>query len=117
MSARVWSASRVLACYLLHGPGTCAPGSRVCELGAGCGGPGLALQARFACEVTLTDLPHALPMLRLNAALNASAARVRELRWGSASARQHVELGRFDVIIGSDLVRPAGSRKVTRRAA
>jgi predicted nicotinamide N-methyase len=51
----VWDASVVLAQYLLAQREELAlTGARVCELGAGCGVPGIAA-AKLGARVTLTD--------------------------------------------------------------
>ena len=90
----------------------------VIELGAGTGAVGLAFAAAAAargggspCRLTLTDLPPVLPLLRHNAALNASRVPVvtsLPLIWGDAdahaAARRAAGGTPYDVLIGSDLV-------------
>ncbi|XP_045449344.1 protein N-lysine methyltransferase METTL21D-like isoform X2 [Melitaea cinxia] len=68
----VWDASLVLAKYL-ETMCQCKPdflsGIRVLELGSGLGVVGLTA-ATLGAQVTLTDLPEALPLLRLNISEN-----------------------------------------------
>jgi len=103
---QVWDAARVLCCYLEQHEGVCK-GRKVLELGAGCGLIGI-LAARLGAEVTLTDTATVLPILRLNAELNASPSdapgglHVQELEWGM-DVRESFPRGQFDVIVGSDL--------------
>ena len=115
LGASLWFASRVLADYVLRGPSAVPPGSRVVEVGAGCGAPALVLAARAGCDATLTDLPQLLPLLRLNAAHNSLAAgggrppaAVAPLVWGDAAqaaalTREGGDGRPFDVVLGADV--------------
>ena len=110
VGAHLWFAARALIDYVApNGQGAVASGARVCELGAGCGGVGLALHTLSQCAVTLTDLPHILPLLRFNAAHVACAsparepARVAPLRWGDDHDLAALSPERFDVILGADI--------------
>ena len=75
------------------------------DLGSGTGAVGLAAAALGASSVVLIDLPHLLPLLRRNIALNGLAQTVSacELRWGddAASAALHPP---FDLVLASDVV-------------
>jgi len=96
----VWDAALVLTAYLSNLKGEFTPSTKVLELGSGTGICGLHLQRRFGCEVVVTDLPALLPLLERNRSLNhCSNVRVAELRWESEQS-----LGRFDYVLGSDLV-------------
>jgi len=80
--------------HLLTG-GLPTAATRICELGSGCGALGLALHfGNLGCEVTLTDLPQALPLLHLNACHNLE--RCREQR----AASQHSQLHESSIQIG-----------------
>ena len=115
LGASLWFASRVLADYVLRGPSAVPAGSRVVEVGAGCGAPALVLAARAGCDATLTDLPQLLPLLRLNAAHNSLAAgggrppaAVAPLVWGDAAqaaalTREGGDGRPFDVVLGADV--------------
>ena len=102
-----------------------SPGTRVCELGAGCGSVGLALNFKLGCDVTLTDVPEQLPLLHLNVGLNINLLSkeprpspwaekrstripsVSALTWGNAEEASSVLAAapgqRFDVILGCDI--------------
>jgi predicted nicotinamide N-methyase len=78
-------------------------GSRVLELGAGCGFVGLALAARGA-RVTLTDKATLVPLLELNASLARAAGCdvvVRALDW---AVPLPPDLPQFDLVVGCDLL-------------
>ncbi|KAK9831887.1 hypothetical protein WJX81_005587 [Elliptochloris bilobata] len=86
----IWECGAALAEYLTRhrGPGALR-GKRVLELGAGTGVVGLAA-ALLGAQVTMTDLPAAMPLLRHNAAALADAVAaaggsitVAELDWAS----------------------------------
>jgi len=106
VGAHLWFAARALTDYLL-GQGACAPGSRCCEVGAGCGGVGLVLHAKTNCSVKLTDMPHVVPLLRFNAAHVGPAhdmACVAPLEWSNETQLADVAQSRYDVVFGSDVV-------------
>jgi len=78
-------------------------GKRVLEVGAGLGLPGMCA-ASLGAKVTLTDLPEVLSLLQWNVEANphvSSNCSVVPLSWGSDDG---VRLGKFDVIIGADVV-------------
>jgi hypothetical protein len=115
VGAHLWFAARALIDHVApDGQGAVAQGARVCELGAGCGGVGLALHALSKCDVTLTDLPHVLPLLRFNAAHVACAVPEREpahvaaLRWGDAHDLVALRHQRFDVVLGESIAYTPG---------
>lgn len=96
----VWDAALVLTAYLSSLGREFTPSTRVIELGSGTGICGLHLERRFGCEVVVTDLPALLPLLERNRSRNQCAnVRVAELRWENEQS-----LGRFDYVLGSDLV-------------
>lgn len=80
-------------------------GKRILEIGCGIGLASLVLQRRGA-DVVASDIhPQAEPFLAYNAALNElPAVEYRQLRWDAPPPA----LGRFDVIIGSDLLYERG---------
>ena len=114
-SSRLWHAATVLIDHL-HLTRALTPGDRLCELGAGCGAVGLTSHFGQGVDVTLTDLPAALPLLHLNVGHNIRQQpvpsrrrlpRVAPLIWGDAAAASSVLRStpgqRFDLIIGSDV--------------
>jgi len=107
---RVWSAAEGLAAYVVsqRGPFKRLQGRRVCELGAGCGVPGMACALRGA-SVTLTDHPELLEHLSANVAANVpgSVATVLGYEWGSPPVSAGLEPP-YDMIIGADLLMNAG---------
>lgn len=99
---QVWPAGRVLAeAMSTHD----IVGKRILELGCGLGLSSLVLQQRHA-DITASDHhPLAEPFLRHNAAQNQLAAiGYCDLRWEIPDA----VLGRFDLIIGSDILYESG---------
>lgn len=99
---QVWPSGRVMAeAMSTHDIG----GKRILELGCGLGLSSLVLQHRRA-DVTASDHhPLAEPFLRHNATQNKMLAIVyRDLRW---EVPDHT-LGRFDLIIGSDVLYESG---------
>ena len=95
---QVWPAGRVLAEAMT----TCdVTGKRILELGCGLGLASLVLQHRGA-NIVATDMhPLARSFLEHNVALNGlPMLDYRELRW----AVPDDTLGRFDLIIGSDIL-------------
>mmetsp|Transcript_86462 Transcript_86462/g.241988 ORF Transcript_86462/g.241988 Transcript_86462/m.241988 type:complete len:379 (-) Transcript_86462:137-1273(-) len=116
--AELWPSAWVLASYLeerlqsddllpvssAHHP---APERlRVLELGAGCGAVGLWLARRCGMHVRvcLTDVPQALPLLRLNAQVAATEnVDVEPLRWTSRADATKASGFGADLVIGSHL--------------
>ena len=99
---QVWPAGRVLAeAMATHD----IVGKRILELGCGLGLSSLVLQQRRA-DITASDHhPLAESFLSHNATQNQLAAIVyRDLRWEVPD----VTLGRFDLIIGSDILYESG---------
>ncbi|XP_045767182.1 protein N-lysine methyltransferase METTL21D-like isoform X1 [Maniola jurtina] len=107
----VWDASLVLAKYLetmCQSKPDFLSGVRVLELGSGLGVVGLTA-ATLGAQVTLTDLPEALPLLRLNIAENKSKivsmggyAIAESLVWGDKHSDIHKQ--EFDMIVLADCV-------------
>ncbi len=96
--SKVWEASLLLASQMASRP--VGRGERLLELGAGLGVAGL-VAAAFGHDVTITEYdPHALAFLEANRQENhCHHARVRRLDW------HHPDLdGRFDLILGSELI-------------
>ena len=98
--ASLWRAALHLQNYLLDPKAVnrLQPGTRVCELGAGCGAAGIVLHS-VGHVVTLTDLPSQVPLLEFNAAYNrsrnaasSSSLTVMPLRWGDAGHIKEVGL-------------------------
>jgi hypothetical protein len=78
----------------------------VIELGAGCGVAGLVAHA-MGGQVTLTDLPHLIPLLDFNVRLNSGSGgslRACPLTWGSAEAESSASAKRYDVVLMSDVI-------------
>ena len=85
----LWHVATVMWGHLLTG-GLPSGAKRICELGSGCGALGLALHfGGLGYEVTLTDLPQALPLLHLNACHNLE--RRREQRAENPPSRLRTE--------------------------
>lgn len=94
----IWPAGQVLA-HLMHDFDIA--GKRILEVGCGIGLASLVLNARKA-DITATDYhPEAAAFLRQNTQLN-DGADIPFVRTGWAD--EATELGRFDLIIGSDLL-------------
>ena len=84
-------------------------GKRILELGCGIGLASLVLQRRGARVVASDIHPLAEPFLAYNAALNAlPAVHYRQLSWDVPLPN----LGRFDLIIGSDLLYERGQAEL-----
>lgn len=103
---QVWPAGRLLAQAMarfdIHG-------KRILELGCGIGLASLVLQRRRADIVATDTHPLAEVFLAYNAALNGlPALHYRPLHWDRASPT----LGRFDVIIASDVLYERGHADV-----
>ena len=83
-------------------------GRVVCELGAGCGLPGIVARVLGGAErVVLTDyFPHTVANLAHNIHANACAENVSaaKLDWADKSTWDDDLVGSVDVIVGSDLV-------------
>jgi len=99
---QVWPSGRVLAeamsVYAIAG-------KRILEIGCGLGLASLVLQFRGADVVASDHHPLAEPFLAYNSALNGlPAVDYRELEWSLPNA----QLGRFDLIIGSDILYERG---------
>ncbi|XP_053606014.1 protein N-lysine methyltransferase METTL21D-like [Plodia interpunctella] len=107
----VWDASLVLAKYLetmSQNRADFLSGTKVLELGSGLGVVGLTA-ATLGAQVTLTDLPEALPLLRLNINENKSKigsmggyAIAESLVWGDATSDILKE--EFDMIVLADCI-------------
>ncbi|KAG9353444.1 hypothetical protein JZ751_018040 [Albula glossodonta] len=106
VAAPVWDAALWL-CRYFERPSFDLKGKRVIELGAGTGIVGI-LAARLGAEVTLTDLPHAVPQLQKNVSANkppngwpSVTPTVLPLTWG-------LDQGQFpsdwDLVVGADIV-------------
>lgn len=99
---QVWPSGRLLAETM---SGHDIVGKRILELGCGLGLASLVLRRRGADVVASDHHPLAEPFLAYNSALNGLPAVVyRELRWDVP----HDTLGRFDLIIGSDVLYERG---------
>ncbi len=95
---QVWPSGRVLAEAMSH---HAIAGKRILEIGCGLGLASLVLQYRGANVIASDYHPLAEPFLAYNSALNDLPAVVyRELQWAVPTP----ELGRFDLIIGSDIL-------------
>ncbi|EER16953.1 Protein C14orf138, putative [Perkinsus marinus ATCC 50983] len=99
----VWDSSVVLAKLLEHSPHL-VRGKRVLELGSGTGLGGISAALCGAQEVTLTDLPYAMPLLRESIDLNCVADTVRAdvLDWSDPPAEDIAS--KFDIVIASDVI-------------
>ncbi|XP_013173796.1 PREDICTED: protein-lysine methyltransferase METTL21D-like [Papilio xuthus] len=107
----VWDASLVLAKYLetiCQEKPDFLSGTRVLELGSGLGVVGLTA-ATLGAQVTLTDLPEALPLLRLNISENKQKigsmggyAIAEVLEWGDNNSDIHKQ--EFDMVVLADCV-------------
>ncbi|XP_026485557.1 protein N-lysine methyltransferase METTL21D-like isoform X1 [Vanessa tameamea] len=107
----VWDASLVLAKYLetmCQHKADFLSGIKVLELGSGLGVVGLTA-ATLGAQVTLTDLPEALPLLRLNISENKQKivsmggyAIAESLVWGDKNSEIHKQ--EFDMIVLADCV-------------
>ncbi len=93
---KIWEAAIVLADFLATVP----PKGRILELGSGLGVAGLTAAA-FGHEVVITDSEDlCLDFVRVTAALNhLEKVQVKKLDWRSLP-----DLGRFEMIIGAEIV-------------
>ena len=97
----MWAAGEILSDFLAERRELCRS-ARALELGAGTGVVGLTA-AFFGAEVTLTDLPRQLPLLRRNVEANGlEHTEVRELDWSDEQQRT-MAMGDWDLILGSDV--------------
>ncbi len=99
---QLWPSSRVLALAMLTYP---IEGLRVLEIGAGLALSSLVMHRRGA-DVTVSDWhPLTEEFLRLNLALNGLGPLPYQAgNWESTAATDNPALGRFDLIVGSDLL-------------
>ncbi|MEP6634351.1 MAG: methyltransferase [Luteimonas sp.] len=99
---QIWPSGRLLAETMSSHDVT---GKRILELGCGLGLASLVLQRRHADIVASDHHPLAASFLAYNSALNGLPSVVyRELRWDVP----HTTLGKFDLIIGSDVLYERG---------
>ena len=106
-ASTVWDSAIVLAKALERLDDAEVAGVRACELGAGCGLPGLVMAARGA-KVVLSDLADNLPLLEENCSANAhafsahaSAPTTCALAWGASPPAACAPP--FDLLLGTDL--------------
>jgi Ran GTPase-activating protein (RanGAP) involved in mRNA processing and transport/predicted nicotinamide N-methyase len=122
-----WQALPILCHFILSERGQrLMRDSRVLELGAGIGVPGL-LAGRVCKEVVLTDSNDmVVERLRRNVELNAAdmtcagdAVRVANVAWGAELYPRDdvLERGAFDVVLGSDVVYSATSARTFLQTA
>ncbi|KAF4661547.1 hypothetical protein FOL47_006636 [Perkinsus chesapeaki] len=99
----VWDSSVVLAKLIEHNP-TLVKGKRVLELGSGTGLGGISAALCGGKQVTLTDLPYAMPLLNRSITLNGvgDVVRAEVLDW--ANPPNTALHPRFDLIIASDVI-------------
>jgi predicted nicotinamide N-methyase len=116
---KLWPAARGLAARIEAGGAAVWQGLRVLELGCGLALPSL-VAARLGADVVATDWhPDAERFLRHNLVTNG----VEGVRYGVADWQSDVsELGRFDAVIGSDVLydrthAPLLARAIGRHAA
>ncbi|XP_024126127.1 EEF1A lysine methyltransferase 3 [Oryzias melastigma] len=106
VAAPVWEAA-VHLCRYLEDQSVNLKGKRIIELGAGTGLVGI-LAARLGAEVTLTDLPLALPQLQANVSANTPSGgwpsaepAVLPLSWGE----DHLDFpSDWDLVLGADII-------------
>ncbi|KAK9861153.1 hypothetical protein WJX84_008745, partial [Apatococcus fuscideae] len=108
-SGIVWQAGILLAAYLVqHLPLDCLRGKRVLELGSGTGLVGITA-AYLGAHVQLTDVAEAMPLLKLNVALNqhhlaASGGSMGCVLMDWQTPASCLEQQDWDIVVGSDLV-------------
>jgi predicted nicotinamide N-methyase len=124
--AFVWGSGVALAEMILHTAPSCVlRGKVIAELGAGIGIP--SLTAAYACGATVvaTDLvSDSLELLRLNAASAASTCSrecsghitTAKLDWNASELPPDM-VGRFDVVVGADVLYLASAVKPVLRTA
>ncbi|MHB8789559.1 MAG: class I SAM-dependent methyltransferase [Desulfobulbaceae bacterium] len=95
---KLWEAAIVLSRFLAAQK--FAPGTRLLELGAGLGAPGLAAAAA-GCSVTLTDYEeHILDFERVSAA----ASKVKDVDCTLLDWKNPPPMERFDIIVGAEIL-------------
>ncbi|KAF2290241.1 hypothetical protein GH714_005126 [Hevea brasiliensis] len=108
----MWDSGVVLGKFLEHAVDSkllMLQGKKVVELGAGCGLVG-CIAALLGAQVTLTDLPDRLRLLKKNIESNLrdgdlrGFAVVRELVWGMSLTKIWWNLYPITVILGSDVI-------------
>lgn len=99
---QLWPASRALAIAIKH---IDIEDRRFIELGCGLGLPSLVLKSRGA-DVTASDRhPLSGPFLDYNASLNGlSPLAYVDLPWAPSASDPSPDIGRFEVIVGSDIL-------------
>eukprot|EP00257_Ricinus_communis_P005428 XP_002519593.2 protein N-lysine methyltransferase METTL21A [Ricinus communis] len=112
----MWDSGVILGKFLEHAVDSkmlILQGKKIVELGAGCGLVG-CIAAFLGAQVTLTDLPDRLRLLRKNIEANLThgnvrgSAVVKELIWGDEPESDLIEL-LPDYILGSDIVYSEGA--------
>ncbi|CAJ1405212.1 unnamed protein product [Effrenium voratum] len=105
--AVLWPAAKALIEHLDGEVAKSCLNCRAVELGAGVGAVGLFLALFKGCEVLLTESPEQLPLLMRNVAENSPEGldlQVAPLKWGDEEALEHIAaLGKFDLVVGSDV--------------
>ncbi|KAM3877886.1 EEF1A lysine methyltransferase 3-like [Diretmus argenteus] len=106
VAAPVWDSALHLCSYF-EAESLDLRGKRVIELGAGTGVVGI-LAARLGADVTLTDLPLAVPQLQTNVSANMPSSgwpsvppTVRPLSWGQDQLSFPSD---WDLVLGADIV-------------
>lgn len=95
---RLWEAAIILAQFLTAQQN--APGTRVLELGAGLGAPGLAAAAA-GCSVTLTDYEeYILDFERISAA----ASKLDNVSFDILDWKDPPEMDRYDIVMGAEIL-------------
>ncbi|KAG5536036.1 hypothetical protein RHGRI_023732 [Rhododendron griersonianum] len=113
--AVLWDSGVVLGKFLEHAVESgmmLLRGKKVVELGSGCGLVG-CIAALLGAEVTLTDLPDRLRLLRKNIETNLygdvrGSAAVSELIWGEEPDRELIDPSP-DFVFGSDIIYSEGA--------
>jgi predicted nicotinamide N-methyase len=114
---RVWPAAMVALQYLIS-ISVVTNDSRVVELGAGLGVPGVLLQKVTGCTVVLTDLEALVEQMRRNlqqafpnnnnnaTTTNSTKIRAEVLDWSAKGVQSLVEMTglRFDVVLNCDCI-------------
>jgi len=95
---KLWEAAIVLAQYLAGQQ--FAKGTRLLELGAGLGAPGLAAAAA-GCLVTLTDYEEQIIDFER---ISASASRLEDVRFEILDWLSPPEMEQYDIIVGAEIL-------------